>query len=117
MAQSVRHFDVNVLFCSLPLWADLVMAPHDDFEDLAIQWFTIFTPTTEMKKLRSGFLLKEILERFMNETHSTLSSNPNLWMYFAHDITIANMLNSLGVFEVLKRLLSFQYILILIILM
>lgn len=77
------------------------MKPGGDFEFLAISWYAIFTVTTEMKKLRSGYLLKEILDRFTNKTLSTLSPDRSLWLYFAHDITISNMLNSLGLFKVL----------------
>ena len=72
-----------------------------DFEYIAFSWYAIFTATTEMKKLRSGYLLKEMLDRFTNKTQSTLSPNRSLWMYFAHDITISNMLNTLGLFKVL----------------
>lgn len=88
----------------MPDWAEKVMNPNSDigrdFEYLALQWYRIFTITNEMKKLKSGYLLKEILDRFTNKTQSTLSPDRSLWMYFAHDITVSNMLNSLGVFEV-----------------
>lgn len=78
-----------------------------DLEYLAMCWFKIFTSgkdhqsTNEMKKLKSGFLLKEILDRFTSKVQSTLNPNRSLWMYFAHDITLSNMLNTLGMFEVL----------------
>lgn len=55
-----------------------------------------------MKKLKSGYLLKEILDRFTNKTKGSLTPNRSLWMYFAHDITLTNMLNSLGLFEVFE---------------
>lgn len=88
-------------FCrSLPPWAENIMEPHEEFEMLALQWYAIFTPTDEMKKLRSGFLLRDILNRFQNKTHQISSFDPILWMFFSHDITISDMLNSLGVFEV-----------------
>lgn len=73
------------------------MMPGGDFEDLALYWYRMFTATDEMKKLRSGYLLKDILDRFSNKT---LVGGRSLWMYFAHDITLSNMLNSLGVFNV-----------------
>lgn len=85
-------------------WAERAMDPRNDigrdFKYLALQWYRMFTVTTEMKKLKSGYLLKEILDRFTNKIQLTLSPDRSLWMYFAHDITITNMLNSLGVFEV-----------------
>lgn len=76
------------------------MRPGGDFEYLSNFHFKIKTHSTTMKKLRSGFLLKEILDRFTNKTQSKLSPDRKLWMYFSHDLTIANMLNSLGLFEV-----------------
>lgn len=85
--------------CRLPTWAESVLL-LPDFEYLAMYYFQVFTPTIEMKKLKSGFLLKEILDRFTNKIQSTLSPNLSLMMYFAHDNTIVNMLNSLGLYEV-----------------
>lgn len=61
------------------------------------------TSTTKMKRLKSGFLLKEILDRFNNKSLSTLSPNSSLYIYSAHDITLAAMLNSLGVFDVILQ--------------
>lgn len=76
------------------------MVSGGDFDNLTTLYFQLATATTEMKKLRSGFLLKEIFERFTNKTLSTLSPDRSIWMYFAHDHTIASMLNSLKLFEV-----------------
>lgn len=76
------------------------MESGGDFEYLALFHFKIFTPTIEMKKLKSGFLLIEMLNRFMAKSQATLLPDYSLFMYFAHDNTIANMLNSLGLFEV-----------------
>lgn len=76
------------------------MVPGSEFEYLAKQHFPTYTRTNEMKKLRSGFQLKEILDRSRNKTLSTLTPDRSLWMYSAHDVTIANVLDSLGLFEV-----------------
>lgn len=69
----------------------------------ALEYFSaidmmVETHTTELKKIRSGFLLKEMLNRFKD-----MIISPNgrlLWIYSAHDITIVNFLNSLNVYEV-----------------
>lgn len=69
----------------------------------ALEYFSaigmmVTTQTTETKKIRSGFLLKEMLNRFKN-----MIISPNgrlLWIYSAHDITIVRFLNSLNVYEV-----------------
>lgn len=81
------------------MWAEEALE-SGDLKYLATYFYRIFTHTTEMKKLRSGFLLKEILDRFKEKSQSLLSPDRTMWMYFAHDTTIANVLNSLGLFEV-----------------
>lgn len=65
--------------------------------------FGFWTATDEMKKFHSGFLLKEIFDRFSSKLQSTLLPNRSLWLYFAHDITIQGALNSLGVETVSKE--------------
>lgn len=84
----------------LPDWADKAMKPGGDLEFLTFTLFSMFTPTPQTKKIKSGYLLKEILDRFTNKTLGTLSPDRSLWIYFAHDVTISNMLNSLGLFKV-----------------
>lgn len=76
------------------------MKPGGDFEYLAKFSYQIQTRTTEMKKLKSGFLLKDILDRCKIKTQPLLIPDRSLRMYFGHDSTIASMLNSLGLFEV-----------------
>lgn len=63
----------------------------------------LFIQSTEMKKLKSGFLLKDILDRFSRKKDSTLDPDQSLYLYFAHDITLSNMLNSLGLFKVMHK--------------
>lgn len=56
--------------------------------------------TPQLARFQSGFLLKEILERFQKKIDSTLKPNRTLWLYSAHDLTISYMLHSLGLFVV-----------------
>lgn len=72
----------------------------ESFAYLAEFYFALFTQTPEMKKLRMGFLLKEILDRSRNKTESKLSPDRSLWMYFAHDNTIVDLLHGLDLFKV-----------------
>lgn len=58
------------------------------------------TATPELARLKSGFLIKEMMERFTSKIFGELEPDRVLWLYSAHDETIANMLNSLGLFEV-----------------
>lgn len=85
---------------SIPAWAEEVMGPGSDFEYLALVYFTIFAKNDEMKKLRSGYLLQEILERSKQKLNATLSPDRVLSMYFGHDNALADMLISLGLYEV-----------------
>lgn len=84
----------------IPTWAEEVLKPGSAFEHLALVYFAIFTKSVEMKKLRSGYLLGEILERSGQKIASTLSPDRSLSMYFGHDNALADMLSSLGLYEV-----------------
>lgn len=79
------------------------MSPEGDFEYLALSWYSIYSYTNEMKKLKSGFLLKDILDRFSRKVNSTLSPDRSLWLYYAHDITMTNMLSTLGFFKKVSK--------------
>lgn len=62
--------------------------------------YKTYADTPQLARLKSGFLLKEMLERFSQKINSTLQPNRSVWFYSGHDVTILNMLNSLGLFEV-----------------
>lgn len=47
-----------------------------------------------------GFLIKEMFERFENKSKSILDPNRSMWIYSAHDTTVARLLNVLGLYEV-----------------
>lgn len=89
-------------------WAEELIKFNDSLEFLASTWYEAYTHTTEMKKLEAGFLIKEILDRFTNKTMNRLKPNRKLWIYSTHDLTIANVLNSLNLFDVMY---SFRLIL------
>lgn len=56
--------------------------------------------TPELARLKSGDFIKEMMERFEAKINSTLQPDRTMWLYAVHDYTIANLLNSLGLFEV-----------------
>lgn len=62
--------------------------------------YKTYADTPELARLKSGFLLKEMLDHFTQKINSTLTPNRSVWLYSGHDLTILNMLNSLGLFEV-----------------
>lgn len=63
------------------------------------------TNTKLLARLKSGFLIKNIYERFTMKKDSTLSPDRVLFLYSAHDETIINVLNALNLFEVLKPII------------
>lgn len=73
-------------------------------EKLSHFCFAIPTNTKLLARLKTGFLIREILQRFSMKIDSTLSPDRSLWIYSAHDSTLANVLNTLGLFEVRSTL-------------
>lgn len=79
-------------------------------ENITLFVYEIGSATNEMARLRSGFLLKEILDHFMQKLNLTQSDRPkpnrlhsddiNIWLYSGHDFTISNLLRSLDLFKV-----------------
>lgn len=88
----------------LPEWTNRVTDPDGEFEHLRKFYMEFMTGTTELKRLKSGFLLKEIFDRFKNKTLSLLPEKL-MQLYSGHNLTIASLLNSLGIFSV-----SFKYL-------
>lgn len=57
--------------------------------------------TPELVRIRSGFLIKDILERTAKKINGTLEpTERSLYMYSAHSSTLATMLNGFGLNEV-----------------
>lgn len=83
----------------VPNWTESVF---DEIEECAIFSHKMDTNTKLLARLKVGFLIRDILERFTMKKDSTLTPNRVLWMYSAHDETIINVLNALNLFEVLK---------------
>lgn len=71
--------------------------PNCDLEILTNQFFSFDTSTPELARLRFGFLMKQIVDRFIEKSTSPTAGR-SLWLYSAHDITIANILNILGIY-------------------
>ncbi|XP_031634102.1 prostatic acid phosphatase-like [Contarinia nasturtii] len=89
----------NITNKALPEWTKKVFIPGGDMEKLSNICYTTNTSTPELARLKAGFLFREILDRFDDKIESNLDPNRNLWLYSAHDSTIASFLNSIGLFE------------------
>lgn len=53
-----------------------------------------------MQKLKSGFLIKEMLDRFTEKAESKLKPDRSLWLYSGHDLTIIHFLRSIDLYYV-----------------
>lgn len=74
--------------------------PNGILQQIAIFYYKMGSDNKKLARLQSGFLIREMFERFGQKINSTLKPNRSLWLYSAHDLTIISMLNSLKVFEV-----------------
>lgn len=82
---------------TLPDWTNnYYPSPMESLSALA---FAMKTYTPELARLKTGPLLKEILQRFQDKSTSKLKPDRSLWIYSAHDTTVANLLNTLGLFK------------------
>lgn len=64
------------------------------------QWsFALPAYTPELRRLKGGPLLKEWIEHFQKKRARTLEPDRKMFIYSAHDTTVANILSTLGVFH------------------
>lgn len=76
-------------------------------EIISLAVYKSFTGTRELARIKGGFLIKEMLERFSKKINLTLNPNRSIWLYSAHDLVIINELNTLGLYEVNNSLKLF----------
>lgn len=86
----------------LPDWAKDAIQSNGPMETITKATYKL-RGTPELVRRRSGFLIKDILERSAKKLNSTLRPNLSLYMYSAHSATLATMLNGLQIFEVWPR--------------
>lgn len=98
--QSVQNV-YNTLFIeelynfTLPDWTKEVYP--DAMKPISGLSFAVKAYTPLLARLKSGPLLKEILNHMKSKTKGKLDES--YYVYSAHDTTVANMLNTLGVFK------------------
>uniref|UniRef100_A0A0K8SPS6 acid phosphatase n=2 Tax=Lygus hesperus TaxID=30085 RepID=A0A0K8SPS6_LYGHE len=82
----------------LPDWVKEVY-PNPMIEPTVLS-FVVPTNTTDMKRLRGGPFIKEIINNFWNKVQGKMDPpTQNVSMYSAHDTTISAVLNSMDVFN------------------
>uniref|UniRef100_A0A182HT87 acid phosphatase n=1 Tax=Anopheles arabiensis TaxID=7173 RepID=A0A182HT87_ANOAR len=82
---------------TLPDWTKTVYP--EPLRSVSAMTFAVKTNTTQLARLKMGPLVKEMLNRFRSKAKGTLKPNRSVWMYSAHDVTVASLLNALRVFE------------------
>lgn len=81
-------------------WQAKAIEPNGIMEFMASHSFKTQTATKLLARLKVGFLLRDIFDRFTKKLNSMLQPDRSLWIYSAHDTTVANVLDALGLFEV-----------------
>ncbi|XP_015510724.1 prostatic acid phosphatase isoform X1 [Neodiprion lecontei] len=82
---------------TLPEWTKSVYP--DKLKAVAEVSYTIPTRNKILQRLYSGRLLGEMVDHLVKKANNTLTPNRKLWIYSAHDTTVANFLTTLNVFE------------------
>lgn len=82
---------------TLPNWTKAVYP--QPMQEVSTYSFMIPTWNQQLKRLKTGPLVHEMITHMTEKAKNQLSPNRSLWIYSAHDSTIANLLNTLGVFE------------------
>lgn len=92
--------DVICAYFRLPDWAEEAIKPNGPMEFIAqVNYKMRGVPA--LARIKSGFLIKEILEHFSKKMSATLEPNRRLWLYSGHSTTITTMLNGLGFSQVI----------------
>lgn len=84
---------------TLPVWAQKVYG-SPELTYASNFAFSINTHTRKLARLKAGPLLKDVLNRFVTKHKKELKPDRNVFIYSAHDTTVANMLNTLKLFQV-----------------
>eukprot|EP00092_Neocalanus_flemingeri_P027738 GFUD01030110.1.p1 GENE.GFUD01030110.1~~GFUD01030110.1.p1 ORF type:complete len:422 (+),score=142.80 GFUD01030110.1:64-1329(+) len=91
----------NIYGMELPEWTKKVF-PGGKFEELRDLSFTVNTLNHELKRLKGGPFVAELVRHFDSVAADTLSPpNRKVFMYSGHDTTVAPVLHTLGVFNMI----------------
>lgn len=106
-----KIYAMKFCFCfsrRIPDWAEEACKPGGPMEEIAKVVY-LLRAKPKLVRIRSGFLLKEMLERFETKEKGKLKPDRVLWMYSAHSSTITTLLNGLRFNMVsLKKLFSMK---------
>lgn len=91
----------KIYYRRLPKWTKKVF-PGGDMEYIAARCEVVNTNTTELARLRAGFLINKIFTNMAKKAYKKLNPNRSIWIYSGHDITVTAFLNALKIFNVRK---------------
>ncbi|XP_033336659.1 prostatic acid phosphatase [Megalopta genalis] len=90
-------FIENIYNKTLPEWTKSVFP--DKLKPIADKSFTIEAYNKILQRLKSGSLLGEMIDHMEKKSRNSLIPDRKVWMYSAHDETLANMLMTLNLFD------------------
>ncbi|KAF7406002.1 hypothetical protein HZH68_005371 [Vespula germanica] len=82
---------------TLPEWTKNVFP--DKLKSLAAKSFTINAYNKILQRLKMGLLFREIIDHMEKKSRNALIPDRKVWIYSAHDETVANMLMTLNLFD------------------
>lgn len=71
-------------------------------EDIVLEWSITYSKTDQMKKLRSGKLIGDIVRTMRDKMDERLDPNKKIVAYFSHEQTLIDFLNTLGMQNLFK---------------
>lgn len=82
-------FNSYDFYIRFPAWAEELIVDGSLFHKIAMLDFSFYGKTPKMARIRPGFLLKEMLERFSKKSTNKLNPREQaLYLYSAHDVTV-----------------------------
>lgn len=97
-----RYIELHSIFIfSLSNWVKYILNNNNDVMEyfVAVSFYS-YTYSPEMRKAKTGFLMRLIFQRFKNKSLSHSKPDFSLYTYCAHQGTLTNILNFLNVFKV-----------------
>lgn len=69
--------------------------------------YRIFTETDLMKRIKGGAFISEVYGQMASKANKTLKPDRNLFFYSGHDVTLVNVMNSMGILNQTSTLPDF----------
>ncbi|KAL7729747.1 hypothetical protein ACLKA6_014615 [Drosophila palustris] len=87
---------------ALPDWTENIYP--EEMRTLVERSYALFTETHLMKRIKGGAFLTEILKKMQNKRRKNLNPDRKIFLYSGHDVTLVNVMNSLGIIDQTSKL-------------